>query len=96
MLATKTPIATTTMEITTALVCLDTMVMAQFAQVGFTIIRGVDFATQMHNLYFFQNIMVQPVDILTDILVLSMSHMFSFLLPHNLHFNMVSKRPLAF
>lgn len=38
MLATKMPIVTTTMEITTALVCLDTMAMAQFAQVGFAII----------------------------------------------------------
>ena len=41
MLATKTPIATTTMEITSALVCLDTMVMAQFAQVGFAIMQGI-------------------------------------------------------
>ena len=40
MLVTKTPIAATMMEIITALVCLDTMAMAQFALVGFAIMRG--------------------------------------------------------
>lgn len=57
MLATKMPIVTTTMEITTALVCLDTMAMAQFAQVGFAIISealrklGI-FTAQEDNLIF--------------------------------------------
>ena len=41
MLATKMPIVTTTMDITTAFVCLDIMVMAPFAQVGFAIMRGI-------------------------------------------------------
>ena len=41
MLVTKTPIATTMMEIITALVCLVTMAMAHFAQVGFVIMRSI-------------------------------------------------------
>lgn len=41
MLVTKTPIASTMMEIITALVCLDTMAMAQFVPVGFVIIQGI-------------------------------------------------------
>lgn len=41
MPVTKTPIASTMMEIITALVCLDTMAMAQFAPVGFLIMQGI-------------------------------------------------------